>query len=840
GGILQFDGQTWRKITLKDQRNVYSLAVDDTGAIWVGSFGDWGFLKADTSGLMQYHSLAEAFGDSSNKIRQVWRTAVYNGEVFFGSLEGVIRFAKGKLQWIRPTQSFHYMLPTARALWIKDKGVGLMRWDTESQAFVNAHGGDFFKSGIVVAMVSFEPHEYWVVTADDGIYTYNDSTGVVDKLKTSIPLERLKLANAVRMKNEDIFVTSVLQGIFVITRDGRIRMHVDGDDGRGLSDTKFAFESRDGSLWFGHNNGLSVSDFYNPITYIRNEKGINGAVTGVMSIGNKIFAGTTQGVWESEQDGKTPNILKFHKIKGTDFPVYGIDTMYTRIVIYGGDFAILDANGKKLFHTWEFGSRTVVKLPLSENKILAAHRHQLYLIDVKTFSIKQIHRFDDEVVAILLDSVAGNDAVNYWFSYRNRSVRYIRIGRDGAVSVVAAKNIGGLNNYSNLMNLGGRIVLNNDEGLYRLSFDQNSKTINTEWDSVINRCRGVGDINHIIFRNNEYWISKGFRFYKLIKPAQESWRLDSTVVVPGDPIYIDAQDSLSWFGGTEAITRWDHRVGRNYKQVFPTLLRRIILNDDSLFWNGSRADQSNTQNETIIPYAFNSLMLYFSASHYHDISALRFSWKMEGFTDEWTDWSEESRAIYTNLNEGEYTFRVRAKNIYGVVGGETSYRFRVLPPWYRTWWFRVMVLSVIAFILWRVYLYRVHRLLAVERLRVKIASDLHDDIGSNLSKIAMYTELVQETEDPKEAKPMLKTIGDLSRNVISSMSDIVWSIDARNDRVTDLNLRMQNFAHDLLDRKNITVKFESEGIDEDITLPVLVKQNVYLIFKEAVNNIYKY
>ncbi|NUN47194.1 hypothetical protein HUU58_16095, partial [bacterium] len=828
-GVLQFDGQTWRKITLDGQRSVFSIATDDSGTVWVGSLSEWGFLKPDASGSMQYHSLSKAWGDSAKKIRHVWRTVVFNNEVFFGALDGVIRYAQGKAHWIRPKRTFHYMLPATRSLWIKDRDEGLMRWDTARTAFVAVPGGDFFKSIILVAMVDFERHAYWVITANDGIYTYNDSTGLIKKLKTNMPLENLKISNAVRMKNGEIIVTSTLQGIFVMDSTGRIRMHADNRDARGLSDTKFAFHAADGSVWFGHNNGLSVSDFYSPITFIRNEKGIDGAVTGVMRFGGKIVAGTTQGLWESVSDEILPELLTFRKIKGTDFSVYGMDTMFTRLIIYGGDFAILDTNRKVLFQTLEIGPRAIAKLPSRHNTILAAHRNILYAVDVFSFSMKPIHTFDDEVTAIVLDRSDQDGACYYWMSLRNQGVVYVRVDKNAILHIMAAHTMKGLNAYSNLSVLDNQTYILNGEEVYRLTIDAESKVIRSNLDAMFTSVRGGVDINHILLRNKEFWIVKGYRFYKLIPLAADRWQLDSTISIPGDPIYIDPQDSVTWFAGTEGVARWDHRVTRDYALRFPVLIRRIILNNDSLLRSGSISGAAIFPESFEISYAFNSLTLYFSASHYHDISALRFSWKMEGFTDEWTDWSEESRAIYTNLNEGEYTFRVRAKNIYGVIGEEASYHFRILPPWYRTWWFRVIVLSVIAFILWRVYLYRVHRLLAVERLRVKIASDLHDDIGSNLSKIAMYSELVQETDDPKETKPMLKAIGDLSRNVISSMSDIVWSIDARNDRVTDLNLRMQNFAHDLLGRKNITVKFESTGMDEAITLPVLVKQNVYLI-----------
>ena len=134
--------------------------------------------------------------------------------------------------------------------------------------------------------------------------------------------------------------------------------------------------------------------------------------------------------------------------------------------------------------------------------------------------------------------------------------------------------------------------------------------------------------------------------------------------------------------------------------------------------------------------------------------------------------------------------------------------------------------------------YRTRQQLKVQKLRNKIASDLHDDVGSTLSSISMFSQMAQQQS--KETIPLLESIGDYSRKMLDAMADIVWTINPENDQFEQIILRMRNFAYDLLGTKNIEFEFDA---DEDVTnmkLSMDVRKNIYLIFKEATNNMAKY
>jgi two-component system, NarL family, sensor histidine kinase UhpB len=134
--------------------------------------------------------------------------------------------------------------------------------------------------------------------------------------------------------------------------------------------------------------------------------------------------------------------------------------------------------------------------------------------------------------------------------------------------------------------------------------------------------------------------------------------------------------------------------------------------------------------------------------------------------------------------------------------------------------------------------FRVRNKLKLQMLRNKIASDLHDDVGSTLSSIAIFSEVAQQQS--KEVIPMLNTISDSARNMLDAMADIVWTINPENDQFEKIILRMRSFAYELLGAKKIDFEFTADENASKLKLPMDVRKNLYLIFKEATNNLVKY
>lgn len=174
------------------------------------------------------------------------------------------------------------------------------------------------------------------------------------------------------------------------------------------------------------------------------------------------------------------------------------------------------------------------------------------------------------------------------------------------------------------------------------------------------------------------------------------------------------------------------------------------------------------------------------------------------------DWSEptELRTVNLSLSAGKYRFLVRAVNSEGATSGQPAIvAFQISRPVWQRWWFLILAASLIGFLIYSLYRYRVAQLLKLERVRTRIATDLHDDIGSSLSQIAILSEVVRQKVGDNGANEPLNLIANTSREMVDSMSDIVWAINPNKDHLADLIQRMRRFASDILDAKDIAYRF---------------------------------
>ena len=147
-----------------------------------------------------------------------------------------------------------------------------------------------------------------------------------------------------------------------------------------------------------------------------------------------------------------------------------------------------------------------------------------------------------------------------------------------------------------------------------------------------------------------------------------------------------------------------------------------------------------------------------------------------------------------------------------------------------------------ALLAYALYRYRVQQLLAVERIRTRIATDLHDDIGSSLSQIAILSEVARRSIENSEASASgpLSDITAVSGELVDSMSDIVWTINPKHDNLSNLEHRMRRFATDVLTARNIDLDFRTMGTQPDLRIGAELRRQVFLISKEAVNNIVRH
>lgn len=241
-----------------------------------------------------------------------------------------------------------------------------------------------------------------------------------------------------------------------------------------------------------------------------------------------------------------------------------------------------------------------------------------------------------------------------------------------------------------------------------------------------------------------------------------------------------------------------------------------------------------------LAYNRNVVTIDFAALTFYNPSQVRYAYKMEGIDNDWLFTSNNS--VTYNLNNGHYIFRVKAMNAEGLWNEEGTYMEITVksPFWKQPWFIGMMILAVTA-LLYRLYRYRINQLKKMHTIRNNISQNLHDDIGSSLSNINILNELAKRNAaNPEKSKEYLDKSGEDIQRISESLSDIVWNISPRYDDLKNLFIRMKRYAADMMDGKNISYQFDFPEEAEHISLPMEKRRDMYLVFKEAVNNLVKY
>jgi signal transduction histidine kinase/streptogramin lyase len=256
---------------------------------------------------------------------------------------------------------------------------------------------------------------------------------------------------------------------------------------------------------------------------------------------------------------------------------------------------------------------------------------------------------------------------------------------------------------------------------------------------------------------------------------------------------------------------------------------------------GSAIDHPGGQVE--LSYRASLLDVGLSALAFGYPGPLTFAYRLEGVEHEWRTTTAHEPIRYAGVPTGEHHLLVRVVDPYGRTGPAlTLLTIQVNGPFWQAWWFYAVSAILIAGIVYAWSRYRLRQTLRLHGMRDRIASDLHDEVGSSLSSITIGSKLATHlsTGENAKVKEILARIGETSSESLRSMSDIVWAIDPKNDQGEALIKRMRRTASELLESKGIEVHFDVTGGAEELKLPMNTRKELVLIFKEAIHNASKY
>lgn len=297
------------------------------------------------------------------------------------------------------------------------------------------------------------------------------------------------------------------------------------------------------------------------------------------------------------------------------------------------------------------------------------------------------------------------------------------------------------------------------------------------------------------------------------------------------------KDGRLWFTTTKAVVWVDpNHLPRN--PVTPKVfVEEIRVDGKETFSNAFAATNSFKtlpDNLKLTP-GRHYIEFKFTATSFTSPDKVNFKWRLNGLENDWVNGGAKRSVSYSLLPPGNYQFHVCACNNDGIWNNASAIvNLTVMPFFWQRWWFKLAVIILVLFILWTVYSVRVGRLKALERLRLRIARDLHDEVGANLASISLLSQLMETTPSSSDASQ----VHGIAVQTIDTLRDIIWFIDPQHDHLTDLTARLKETARMMLG--NVKYRFEQSGEFDSVNLTLTFRRNVPPIFKEALHNLLKH
>lgn len=219
-------------------------------------------------------------------------------------------------------------------------------------------------------------------------------------------------------------------------------------------------------------------------------------------------------------------------------------------------------------------------------------------------------------------------------------------------------------------------------------------------------------------------------------------------------------------------------------------------------------------------------------------SSTQFRYRLEGFNEDWVALTNERTIRFNNLAAGNYKLRIQGAGANGNFGDrEKVLSINVRQYLLERLWFQALLVFIFALLIFWILQSKLRERLRNEQLRSQLSSDIHDEVSGLLAGITLQAELIKNRTNDDRLKEKLDRVGEASRSAMSKMSDVIWSIDSRRDTVGNLLQRMQEHADEVLLPIDIRYNFSARGFDEQKELAGNIRQDLYFIYKEAINNI---
>lgn len=695
-GVLEYDGVNWNLIKLKTLAR--SLAVDSSGIIYVGGDNEFGFIRPDSKGKLYYTSLSDSLEDNLKNFAEINSVFATDKGIYFCSKKKIYKYNNRKISAIELTKGGFVSFYVHKILYYGDYYSGLYKIEHDKP--VICKGGDFYSKSDIYSIIPYSENVLLIATNDNNAYIYNIKSGISKKIDSDNTKELepyLKAAqmyvNSVKKIKAGYIISTLKNGVFYLDNQFRIIGHYNESNGMQDKIVISSYFENSGYIepvWFGLYNGIARIEINTPIRKIPENIGLSNDVNTITRFNDKLYFATIFGVYKLQYNQSENNYT--FKIIGKTNQQQCWSFFDTDNKLFTTSFGLYDILNNKLVSK---ADNHTYKLISYHNSVFAAKVEGLveYSYNGSEFHIKnKIKGIKTELRDLITDSYG-----NLWVKSAKKDLIRVSVkGNDTIVKYMSKKNGFPKTENFKFFKYSGKLYFSTDTKL--LVYDNDKQKLVEENELKRNFHDVLVNIKDFASnKNGSFYISKYVNdFNAIIKIDEENngnFDIDSTTFkrLPQiNTLYIfPDKNGLVWISTSEGLFVYNSNSDIVPQYSFKSLIRKVI-NGDSVIFAGTyfvKGKVSLKQPETFKPtfdYKNNSIIFHYASPYYLEEKETQYYTFLQGFDKDWSKPTKITFKEYTNLREGDYTFKVKAKNIYGTESDIAEYSFTVNAPWYRT------------------------------------------------------------------------------------------------------------------------------------------------------------
>ena len=792
GSLLEFDGARWRALDLPNRQTVRAVAIGPGDLVFCGGFAEFGYWKTDATGQRIYTSLSRQVSSKRLGKEEIWHIFQGQGHVFFQSFSALYKYDFQSVTELSPPGAVMFGTEVGGQIWVPVIGKGLYELRDDG-TFQLVPGTEVLKDKIVQFLVPNGVGGVWAGTTNSGIFEVQGGQCRAWVSPLNEVFKKHQLNKAVLLRDGGWAIGTILGGVYILDKTGRLRFHLDRSNGLQNNTVLAMTEDREGNLWVGLDRGIDFVQIKSPLIFFSDQTGNIGTVYTAAHWKGRLYIGTNQGVF-SRPDTGTPiqgkalmTAGQFKLVEGSQGQVWQLKVFGDQLLCghNGGTFVIENNTAQKVsevtggWHTTFVPGRSDLLVQSTYTGLVLFKRRK----EGGWGFNGRVSGFQEPLKRIAFDPQGY-----LWGSHPSRGLLRLRLSAD----------------FSTVL---GVQTFSEADGLptdYQLDLTQMDDDVFVNVAPVALRVQTKGDSAYF-------------------EAFEAKWQVRKWLPVNGCRFALDSSGLCAWADQQ----RYDLPLN-----LVPTYENVVALDDTTYLFclengyallNRHRLSELRPRSSAMAPvihlieasdgvsvaaaqglrfsYDQNSLTFRFSVPFFEH--APRFSWYLDGFSEGWSAWQTSPEREFTNLPSGRYTFRLRTD----VGPEEATLSFEIAPPWYRSFAAMIGYFLVIIGLLWQLEQYNRRRLdRQLQRLEAEKAAELAR----------------QRTE--AEHEKLLLEVNNQSRELSNAAFNLI-----RKNEV------LQGLKDDLQDLKNdpAAVRKIIRHIDEHIE-----SDHDWAIFEESFNRVH--